>query len=540
LSFGLAPAAMWLAFTLAVSAAFGRVAAHNLANFRPVSNDEVELMAVGYKLATQGILGSDMYVGFFGGDHHYFETLPLQHMLDALSFRMFGAGVAQARGVSLLAGVSIVWTAGWLAYRWYGPGTALLCELLLVAWPSNLTAASNGLPLLGVSRTARYDVLAVATIWLAIVLVDATLRHSRSRRAPGTRPPDSNGHTFLAVAAGVCCGLATLSQFFGSFVLPLILAVWLRARSPVGLAAAWLAGVALVIAPYAVFAARYSADLAGQLMVFGSRGDFLRPGFYVENVLSEWTRYAHLVPTSLSTWLLAVGVLPAVVSLAWRQGTGDRMLLLSLATFAAALTLLDQTKVPLYSVLVLPSICLVMAVAMSALLGWARRSRRPIWLRFVPGAVVLAILTGIGFEGVAAYRVDWVEASQVTPYLTLGQQIEAAVPPGSPVLGPERWWWALHDHRYVSLRSLWFQWSAAAAEARGDPRFIDWVAWAKPDTVIVNVNVRADVQAFPDKLQAQFWRFMERCTTLVADVDDPTYFETQVYEVLRPPPEACS
>jgi len=322
--------------------------------------------------------------------------------------------------------------------------------------------------------------------------------------------------------------------------LPLILAVWLGSRSRTGLAVAWLAGVALVLVPYAVFAARYPADLAGQLAVFGGRGDFLRPGFYVENVVSEWTRYAHLVPTSLSTWLLAVGLLPAVVYLVLRKCAGDRMQLLSLATFTAALTLLDQTKVPLYSVLVLPSICLVMAAGVSALLGWAWRSRRPTWLRLAPGLVVLAALTGIGLEGVAAYRLDWVEASQVTAYLTLGQQIEAAVPPASLVLGPERWWWALHDHPYMSLRSVWFQWSAAAAEARGDPRFIDWVSRARPERVIVNVNVRADVQAFPEQLQAQFRQFIERCTTLVADFDDPTYFDTQVYEVLRPPPDTCS
>jgi hypothetical protein len=256
-------------------------------------------------------------------------------------------------------------------------------------------------------------------------------------------------------------------------------------------------------------------------------------------VLSEWTRYAHLVPTSLSTWLLAVGVIGAVVGLAWRKGTGDRLLLLSLATFTAALTLLDQTKVPLYSILVWPSICLVVAAGVSALLDWARHSQWAVWLRFTPGVVAVLVLPGVGLEGVAAYRADWVEASQVTPYLAVAEQIEAAIPPGSPVLGPERWWWPLHEHRYVSLRSLWFQWSAAAAAAESEPNFVDWVTRAQPESVIVNVNVRADIHAFPDALQQQFWQFIERCTSLAADVDDTTYFDTQVYAVLRPPPQGC-
>jgi 4-amino-4-deoxy-L-arabinose transferase-like glycosyltransferase len=524
LSVRVAPAAVWLACTLAISAAFGSLAAHNLANFRPVSNDEVELIAVGYKLASQGILGSDMYVGFFGGDQHHFETLPLQHVLDALSFRVFGAGILQARLVSLLAGISVVWSAGWLAFRWYGPLTALICELLLVAWPSNLTAAANGLPLLGVSRAARYDVLGLAAVWLAIVLVDVTLRRPRA---------------MCAFAAGLCCGLATLAQFFGSFVVLFALTVWWWSRPRVALLCAWLAGVALVIAPYAMFAARNAADVAGQLTVFGTRGDFLRPSFYLDNVLSEWTRYAHLGPTSPGTWLLALGVLPSVLLLAWRRSAGDRLLLGTLAVFVAALTLLDQTKVPLYSVLLLPSVCLVLAAGISTLLNWAGRRARPVWPRLLAGALGAAAMLGMASDSLDAYRVDWLEASQVTPYLVLGEQIRLAVPPGSPVLGPERWWWPLREHRYLALRSLWFQWSAAAA-AHGDPKFIDWVSDAQPDRVIVNVNVRADVRAFPAALQAQFWRFIEDCTTLVTDLDDPTYFSTQVYAVPRPLPASCT
>src|SRR5207249_2486475 len=36
--------AAWALWTLALTLAFGRIAAYNLGNYRPVSNDEVELM----------------------------------------------------------------------------------------------------------------------------------------------------------------------------------------------------------------------------------------------------------------------------------------------------------------------------------------------------------------------------------------------------------------------------------------------------------------------------------------------------------------
>src|SRR3981189_1530803 len=94
----------WAAWTLALTLVFGRIAVYNLGNYRPVSNDEMELMAVAYKLATQGVLGSDLYAGFSGADQHFLITLPLQHVFDAASFKIFGAGVAQMRWVSVVAG----------------------------------------------------------------------------------------------------------------------------------------------------------------------------------------------------------------------------------------------------------------------------------------------------------------------------------------------------------------------------------------------------------------------------------------------------
>jgi hypothetical protein len=50
--------------------------------------------------------------------------------------------------------------------------------------------------------------------------------------------------------------------------------------------------------------------------------------------------------------------------------------------------------------------------------------------------------------------------------------------------------------------------------------------------VVVNINVRDDLKDFPRALQAQFWTYLERCTTQVGDVEDPdSYFDTQVYRV---------
>ena len=92
----------------------------------------------------------------------------------------------------------------------------------------------------------------------------------------------------------------------------------------------------------------------------------------------------------------------------------------------------------------------------------------------------------------------------------------------------------------LSLRSIWFQWAAAASKGGDSPRFVDWVTRSQADSVIVNVNVRADIHAFPESLQMQFWSYVERCTTQVGDIQDANYFDVEVYAARRPAPDGCA
>lgn len=96
---------IWAAWTLGLTLLFVKVAAIDLANFRPVSSDDVWIMSASYKLATEGVFGSDIYAGFFNADQHYFIALPVHHVRQAIVFRLAGAGVAQARWVSLGAAI---------------------------------------------------------------------------------------------------------------------------------------------------------------------------------------------------------------------------------------------------------------------------------------------------------------------------------------------------------------------------------------------------------------------------------------------------
>src|SRR5918992_909950 len=109
---------LWLLTTTALSLTFVVVGARNIENFRPVSGDDAWIMSASYKLATQGILGSDLYAGLFNAEQDYFFNLPVHHYFQAAAFRLFGSGVAQARLPSLVSAVLLIWITSWLAYRW--------------------------------------------------------------------------------------------------------------------------------------------------------------------------------------------------------------------------------------------------------------------------------------------------------------------------------------------------------------------------------------------------------------------------------------
>ena len=97
-------------------------------------------MSASFKLAHEGVFGSDLYAGLSGADRHYFLALPAHHFFQAAFFRVFGDGVVQARAPSPLAAITVLYTVGWLAYRWVGLERSLATGILLVFWRSNLIA----------------------------------------------------------------------------------------------------------------------------------------------------------------------------------------------------------------------------------------------------------------------------------------------------------------------------------------------------------------------------------------------------------------
>lgn len=517
----------WL---FAVTTFFLAFAGFNLSNFRPVSSDEVYMISVSYKLENQGVLGSDLLHGFFNADQHFFINLPGYHILQAIVFRIFGPGIVQARWISLGFGVLLILITTLLAYRWFGLVVAVIFSLLMLLWRSNLIGNPPGIPMLSVARSARYDIGAVALVWLAIFWLNNLVHHPASHKA------------FIT---GLIAGFASLTHFTGIFIWPFIIAVlvWrLQNRLLKTPLVYWIAfGGALVLLPYLILSLSHLTDLLGQYkFIYGNRADFISPGFYLDNLISEPERFRHMLSRLTPGPWLFVGILfPSLVYIAVRVRQRSEqnyfMLLASILAFEVSLIIIDQTKAPIYSLVLLPSLYLAIAVFLGFLTEYLRDDTNKYHFRMLAGLTGGAIMTLVLLEGGSIYLRDYDDAVNVSSYDQVGQRIRSYLGSGGHVLGAERWWWPLRGQRYTSLRNLYSQWMRDNSNSNPEVTFPDQVATNDIQVILINDNIKGDIGRYSDKFDYQFWTFVEKCTNRIDAWQDHTYGELTVHRVRSNP-----
>src|ERR1700730_3894012 len=86
------------------------VSLDRLAVFPPVGEDEPWIAAAPYKLATQGVLGSDLFTGYYGMERHHYEQMPVFPLVQAAIFKLFGVGVVQMRALPVACGFLLLLT----------------------------------------------------------------------------------------------------------------------------------------------------------------------------------------------------------------------------------------------------------------------------------------------------------------------------------------------------------------------------------------------------------------------------------------------
>src|SRR5215467_5197894 len=128
--------------------------------FPAVSQDEPWIASSGYKLATAGTVGSDLFAGFHGMERHHFVQMPVYALLESVVFRVFGLGVVQMRALSIVFGLVLLGVVYVVGREVGGERLGALAVALMVV--QRLTAATEvrpiGILLLDSARLNRYDI----------------------------------------------------------------------------------------------------------------------------------------------------------------------------------------------------------------------------------------------------------------------------------------------------------------------------------------------------------------------------------------------
>jgi 4-amino-4-deoxy-L-arabinose transferase-like glycosyltransferase len=514
--------------------AFWLISLRHLTVVPPVYEDEPWQASSGWKLATAGVFGSDLFAGLYDMDQRYYGYLPLHPLLLAAVYRAAGIGLLQTRLEPVALGLLTMALAATMAQAlWRDRRVGLLALLLLLllrlnsAGPFRLT----GIPLLDTSRIARYD-MTVPVFGLAAWYIFW-------RTTPGRFVVPKRRAVFGYLLAGLLAALASLGHLYGAFWLPvlLLLACWTptpgRVRRSIGLLIGFLI-------PWLLYLPYVLTDLPawrGQTSFYGERFQLFDLPWYLTNLRQEPLRYALWLPNDLLPRLARVGAwvhllgLPAVILVLTRRAWHDaaaRALLLPAVLLPALMALLIFLKLPNYLVLFTPVWCLALAWGGVTLWNWlvARRARVRVarWLLAV-------LLMAVVLEGATRLAALETAAAQTTPYPAFIQQVRGWLPPGSRVLGLHNYWLGLEDHDYRSFAVpiLWTDPAYTSPLLTFDAA----LSRVAPDVILLDAHLRDYFTHHRDQEAALNAWLVRHNGRRVASIVDATYGALDIYWVQR-------
>jgi len=412
-----------------------------LSSFPLVGQDEPWIAAAPIKLATEGVLGNDLFAGYYGMDRHHLQHMPVFPVLEAGVFKLLGVGVWQMRTLSVAFGLALLLATYLVGAQIGGEGIGALAALLLVTLRLTAGDAETGILLLDRARINRYDiavpVFGLFAVWTFL----------RARRPRG-----------LLLAGGLA-GLASLTHLYGALWWPFL---WLLAavggepaeyrRAVTSVSAGFL----LAWLPWLAYVVPLWSDYLGQLKPIGARFSFLSPRFYSENLLYgdgplslTWgVRTLESLPAAhIGAWATVAALTAAAVAvpLAIRRhelsAPAAATLLFALWLQPLVFAALLSVKTVNYMIAVWPP--LVLALAWTGTWIW-HRSRPAVQFAL---AIVLMLTIAEGVD-----RIGHVvqAAGEVMPYDFYTSEIAGCIPPAARVVGFQHYFLGLRQYEYRS------------------------------------------------------------------------------------------
>jgi 4-amino-4-deoxy-L-arabinose transferase-like glycosyltransferase len=508
----------WRLLMLGLLLFFWAVSLDQLTVFPLIGQDEPWIAAAPYKLATQGIFGSDLFTGYYGMERHHYQHLPAFHLLQAGIFRLAGVGVFQMRFLPVTFGLLLLPLTFAVGRQVDGEAVGLLAGALLLGLRLVSWGGSSGIPKLDIARINRYDI-AVPVYGLA-----AFWAFNRRR--------------FLL--SGLLVGVSGLNHMYGLFWLPalgLVLALrqgWNVVRHPA--AYLMLIGTILAWIPWLAYVASDWTDFLGQQRLVADRFDLFNARFYLENLLHEVDRYRFLDlfdeqgrlqlirPGMWSTFFLLPLALAGLLHRA--RHSPAFTLAISLITQSSLFALLLAQKHFNYMIALWPLAVLTLAWGMVQ--AWRR------WRHSLTRLTQIALLALILLEGSLNLARRHSVATGTTPYDEFMAQVAAYVPDGALVLGLQHYWLGLRNYPY---RTWLLPLLRSSDTLHHDPLTLAQALDAvNPDVVLLDrymgdyfTTARDPAGAYHDDY-LQFQSFMNNHQAqLVGVVTDPDYGHMEVY-----------
>jgi 4-amino-4-deoxy-L-arabinose transferase-like glycosyltransferase len=497
--------------------------------FPPVGEDEPWIAAAPYKLATQGVLGSDLFFGYYGMERHHYAHMPIYPLAQAAIFKAFGVGVVQMRALPVACGLLLLLVVFIVGRQAGGDRVGALAVALMVTLRVTAGGAGTGILLLDRARINRYDI-AVPVFGLAALW--AFNRAERATRA-----------AWYALT-GVFAALASLSHLYGLFWLPVFAGLMiarhgrdvLRQKSIapllVGFACPWL--------PWLAFVASGWSDYLGQMRLVSARFDVFNPSFYVDNVLHgdgpislDWSlNTLRTLPFArVGTWTMLAGCPAACATMLLQARHRSRDAGSSLAVAALAQTVMFVALLKVKTVSYMIALWPLWAVLLAWLGVWLWDRRRPA-LR----VALLGLLAVIAMEAVTRVARAADNAKQTGAYEWFESEVAGCIPPGALVLGLQHYWLGLRQYPYrtwllpIAFAQPHFYHEAMDLDAA--------LARVNPDVILVDryiddlMRTAASPADANHALFVGFERFnTRRRMTLACVVKDRTYGTMQVYRV---------
>jgi len=511
----------WRVAVILILLCYWAVSLDYLAIFPKVGEDEPWIAAAPYKLATEGVFGSDLFAGYYRMEQEHYQHPPAFQFLLAGVFRLAGVGVLQMRFLPVTLGLLVLALTYGVGRQVGGTSVGLLAITILLSLRFAGGAEVTGIPLLDIGRVARYDVgvpvSGLAAFWLF-------------NRAEQTRSwPWYAG-------SGAAVGFAGLTHVYGLFWLP-VLALILLLRRGTDLfrqaALYWVAAGAIVVwLPWIFYVASGWPYFLGQQRLVYERFDLLDVRFYLDNLMHEVDRYRVVdlfdekgYPRLLRAglWTMILG-LPASLVLLLRRGRArSTALAVALLLQGGLFALLLKQKHYNYAIALWPLAAL--AVAYAGVQGWRSRRWRPII-----GLVLFLIV----LEGAAGIQRRHAAAAGTTPYDRFSARVAQHIPDKALVLGLQHYWLGLREYEYRTwlLPLFW-----AGPQTYHAPMTLDQaLERVDPDVVLIDRHMGGFFQGASDPADPrhadyrEYRRFMDRRGAVLAGiVDDPDYGRMEIY-----------